>query len=252
MASAAEIARRDSAALAGSEAELIADGVWVVRGGAPVRAMNVYLIADEDGVTVFDAGIRSMAKAVSAAAARLGGIKRVVLGHADVDHRGAAPRLGAPVYCHPAEREAAESPDPMRPYWDLSKLDPPARAVLGKRMPTWDGGPVEITGAVEDGEEIAGFRVVELPGHAPGLIGLHRRSDRLALVSDCFYTVDMRTGGKTPARVPHPAFNLDTEQARESIRKLAGLHVSAAWAGHSDPVSGQVDEELERAASAAL
>ncbi len=35
---------------------------------------------------------------------RLGGIKRVVLGHADPDHRGAAPALGAPVYCHEAER----------------------------------------------------------------------------------------------------------------------------------------------------
>ena len=71
--------------------------------------MNVYLIEDDDGVTVFDAGIEAMGRPCAPPCARLGGVKRVVLGHADADHRGAAPALGAPVYCHPAERDAAES-----------------------------------------------------------------------------------------------------------------------------------------------
>jgi len=53
--------------VAGAEAESIADGVWVVRGGFPIQTMNVYLIADDGGVTVFDAGIESMGKAVAAA-----------------------------------------------------------------------------------------------------------------------------------------------------------------------------------------
>ncbi len=84
---------------------------------------------------------------------------------------------------------------------------------------------------------MAGFRVIELPGHAPGQIGLFRESDRLALVSDCFYTLDIQTGIKGAPRVPHPAFNADTEQARASIRKLAALEPSIAWPGHADPVS---------------
>ena len=92
--------------------------------------MNVYLIEDDGGVAVFDAGICDMTAAVRAAGARLGGIKRVVLGHADADHRGAAPGIGAPVYCHPAERVAAESSDPCRDYWDFSKLAPHGRVVL--------------------------------------------------------------------------------------------------------------------------
>jgi hydroxyacylglutathione hydrolase len=246
----ANVRSRLAMRVAGAEAESIADGVWVVRGGFPIKTMNVYLIADDGGVTVFDAGIESMGKAVAAAAARLGGIKRIVLGHADADHRGSAPALGAPVYCHPAEREAAETSSPWRPYWDFSKLDPHGRLLLGKLLPVWDGGAVRIAGTVEEGEEIAGFKVVELPGHAPGLIGLVRESDRLALVSDCFYTLDPQTARKGPARIPHPAFNVDTEQTRNSIRKLAGLGVLAAWAGHADPVTGAVSAELERAASA--
>ena len=234
----------------GSREEQIADGVWIVRGGFPVKVMNVYLIEDDGGVTVFDAGISDMTSAVAAAGARLGGIKRVVLGHADADHRGAAPGLGAPVYCHPAEQEAAQSPDSFRPYFDLDKLNWVGRVVLGRLLPVWDGGAVQIAGTVSEGDTVAGFRVVELPGHAPGLIGLFRDSDRLALVSDCFYTLNPQTGIKGAPRVPHPAFDINVEQARESIRKLAALDPSSAWAGHADPVTGDVRSQLERAASA--
>jgi glyoxylase-like metal-dependent hydrolase (beta-lactamase superfamily II)/predicted ester cyclase len=233
----------------GTDPEQIADGVWVARGGFPTRTMNVYFIADEGGVTVFDAGISDMTTAVRAAGVRLGGIKRVVLGHADADHRGTAPGLGAPVYCHPAEREAAESSEPLRPYWDFSKLKPHGRAVYKRLLPAWDGGAVQIAGTVQEGDEIAGFRVIELPGHAPGLIGLFRDSDRLALVSYCFYTVDPQTGIKGAARVPLAAFTMDTEQARASIRKLAALEPAAAWSGHAVPVTGDVRAQLERAAS---
>jgi hydroxyacylglutathione hydrolase len=91
---------------------------------------------------------------------------------------------------------------------------------------------------------------LQLPGHAPGLIGLFRESDRLALVSDCVYTVDPQTSRKVEAQVPHPAFNADTVQARASIRKLAALNPSIAWPGHADPVAGNVVAQLERAASA--
>lgn len=234
----------------GVDLERIADGVWVARGGFPSKTMNVYLIEDDGGVTVFDAGISDMGPALKAACVRLGGIKRVVLGHADCDHRGSAPVLGAPVFCHPAERAAAESNNAFRPYWDLSKLAVPARQLYPKLLVMWDGGAVPIEGTVDEGDEVAGFRVVNLPGHAPGLIGLFRESDRLALVSDCFYTIDPQTGIKNAAHVPHPAFNIDTEQARASIRKLAGLNPSAAWAGHANPVTGDVVGALERAGSA--
>src|SRR5262249_4297590 len=92
---------------------------------------------------------------------------------------------------------------------------------------------------------------IELPGHAPGLIGLFRESDRLALVSDCIYTLDPQTGIKGAARVPHPAFNADTEQARASIRKLAALDPATVWAGHADPVSADVAAARASPAAAA-
>jgi steroid delta-isomerase-like uncharacterized protein len=234
--------------LRGSDAEPIAEGVWLVCGGIP-KTMNVYLIEDDGGVTLFDAGISEMTAPLAAAGARLGGIRRVVLSHADADHRGAAPGLRVPVYCHAGEREAAESPEHYRDYWDRSKLDPHGRALLWRLIPTWDGGAVEIAGTLGDGDEVAGFRVVHLPGHAPGQIALFRDSDRLALVSDVLYTLDPQTGRHQAAHVPHPAFNQDTEQARDSIRKLAELDPTTVWAGHAEPVTGDVRAQLDRAAS---
>lgn len=245
----ANLRTRLQQAVRGAEPEAIAPGVWVLRGGRP-RTMNIYLIADDGGVTVFDGGISEMAPALAAAGARLGPVKRVVLGHADADHRGAIPGLDAPVLCHPLDRAAAESDSSFRDYWHLELLPAYARPIYPKLLTRWDGGAVEIAGTLEEGDEVAGFRVIHLPGHAPGLIGLFREDDRLALVSDCFYTVDPVTGRGTPAQVPHPAFNQDTEQARASIRKLAALDPAIAWSGHTKPVAGDVQAQLERAASA--
>jgi glyoxylase-like metal-dependent hydrolase (beta-lactamase superfamily II)/predicted ester cyclase len=233
---------------AAGDADSIADGVWVVRGGFPRRVMNVYFLRDGDGVLMFDAGVKSMTPALAQIGAQLGGITRVLLGHGHPDHRGAAPGLGAPVWCHPDEVAGAEGDGGVH-YFDLSQLDALGRLLLRRLLPIWDGGPVQIAGTVSEGDDVCGFRVVHLPGHAPGLIGLWRESDRLAIVSDCFYTLDPQTGIPGHPRVPHRAFNQDTEQARASIRKLAALAPATAWNGHAEPLRGDVAAQLEQAAA---
>ncbi|MDP9294146.1 MAG: ester cyclase, partial [Actinomycetota bacterium] len=216
-----------------TDAERVADGVWLVRGGFPLKTMNVYLIEDEGGgVTLFDAGIKAMTNALASAGAARGGINRLVLGHSHGDHRGAAAALKVPTLCHPAERVDAEG-DGGAHYFDHSKLGIPARWTMPRMLEWWDGGPVEIAGTLDENDDVSGFRVVHLPGHAPGQIALFREADRLALTSDCFYTLDPETGRKGPPRLPHRGFNLDSEQARDSMRKLAALEPAAAWAGHA-------------------
>lgn len=231
------------------DAERIAEGVWLLRGGFPAKTFNVYMIEDPGGgVTLFDAGVKVMTNALASAGAALGGINRIVLGHSHMDHRGAAPGLKVPVLCHPAERVDAEG-DAGDHYFDWSEVSKPARWLLPRLMPTWDGGPVAISGTVGEGDDVSGFRVVDIPGHAPGQIALFRESDRVALTSDCFYTLDIGTGRKREPRVPERGTNLDTEQARASVLKLAALEPSAAWPGHADPVTGDVRSQLEQAAA---
>jgi glyoxylase-like metal-dependent hydrolase (beta-lactamase superfamily II)/predicted ester cyclase len=240
---------RVTSRLLAGEAQLVAEGVWVVQG-QPGRC-NVYLIEDDGGVTLFDAGPRTMTRAVASAGAKLGGIRRVVLGHAHTDHRGSAPSLGVPVLCHPDEVLDAEGSGGFR-YWPegLTGLPTPLRQAhrLLHRY-AWDGGPVKISGTLSEGDEVVGFKVVELPGHAPGQIGLWRESDRLALSSDCFDTLDMWGRNHAPC-VPPDMYNFDTEQARASLRKLAALEPAAAWPGHAKAVTGDVRSQLEQAANA--
>jgi glyoxylase-like metal-dependent hydrolase (beta-lactamase superfamily II)/predicted ester cyclase len=229
--------------------ERVADGVWLIRGGLP-RIMNVYLVADGDGVLVFDGGVRSMTPAVAAAGARLGGITRVVLGHGHADHRGVPAGLGVPVLCHRDEVSNVEGDGGYCSH-DFSRLRIPFRFAVPVMMAGWDGGPVSVSGTLDEGDQLAGFRVVHLPGHTPGQIGLWREADRLAITSDCFYAIDGETGlrGDGQARMPHPAFTADVGLARASILKLAALRPAVVCPGHGGPVRGDVESQLRAAAN---
>ena len=233
--------------------EKVAEGVWLLRGDLG-KSMNVYFLEDDDGVVQFDAGTKAMTKATRAAGEELGGVKKIVLGHGHADHRGTAPGIDAPVYCHADEVADAEDEAAIDSYMEISTL-PALRARLAYPllMRRWDGGPVGIEGTVAEGDRIAGFEVVEFPGHAHGLIGLWRESDRLALVSDVVYLIDsVKLGKPLPpgeASVPHPAWAWDHAKAKESVRKLASLEPATVAAGHAEPLRGEnLREALERAA----
>jgi glyoxylase-like metal-dependent hydrolase (beta-lactamase superfamily II) len=232
--------------------EKVADGVWLLRGDTR-KAMNIYFLEDGDGVVQFDAGTKAMVKQARAAAAQLGGVKRVVLGHAHADHRGTAPSMGAPVFCHPDEVADAESDAAIAPYMEISELPAPARWLYPLLLRRWDGGAVKIAGTVSEGDELAGFRVIHFPGHAPGQIGLWRESDRVVLVSDTIYLLDSTKMGKPlppgEASVPHPAWAWDHAKAKDSVRKLAALEPKVVGTGHNEPLRGEdLRPALERAA----
>jgi glyoxylase-like metal-dependent hydrolase (beta-lactamase superfamily II) len=234
--------------------EKVANGVWLLRGDIG-KSMNIYFLEDGDGVVQFDAGTKAMVKQARAAAQQLGPLKRIVLGHAHADHRGTAPSMDVPVFCHPDEVADAESDASIAPYMDLSQLPfAPVRWIYPTLLRRWDGGAVKIDGTVTEGDDVAGFRVVHFPGHAPGLIGLWRESDRVAIVSDVIYLIDsaVRLGRSLPegeASAPHPAWAWDHGQAKESVRKLAALEPALVCTGHDKPLRGDnLRPALERAA----
>jgi glyoxylase-like metal-dependent hydrolase (beta-lactamase superfamily II) len=122
-------------------------------------------------------------------------------------------------------------------------------AAAGRLVSIGDGGAVPIAGTVVDGDEIGGFRVVHVPGHAPGLIALFRDHDGLLLAADAVYTLDLETGAPVATRVPHPAVNWDTTLARRSILRLAALEPTSVRTGHSHDVESPVVQQLHRAAT---
>ena len=245
LTSAFNVKTRLTASVGGGEAELVATGVWVVQG-QPGRC-NVFLIENggaEGGVTLFDAGARTMTRAVASAGAKLGGIRGWCSATATPTTVALRPPWARPC-CATQMRcrtqRAAVAFATGRPT-SRGCRRPSARSTaaaplrLGRR-------PGEIADTVSEGDEVSGFSVIDLPGHAPGLIGLWRESDRLALVSDLFYTFDM-WGRNCAPRLAEEMYNYDSEQARASIRKLAELEPAVAWAGHAKPVTGDVRGQL--------
>ena len=219
--------------------------------GQPGRC-NVYLIEDEaSGITLFDAGARTMARSVAAAGARLGGISRMVLGHGHTDHRGIAPG-SRPRARHPDEVQDAEAA--AASATGRQGLAGPAHAAIARstNCSTARLGrrPGEDRGHRQGGRRDRRLQVIDLPGHAPGHIGLWRESDRLALVT----TASTRSTCWAAAALcilPAPTYNYDTEQARRSIRKLAEMEPAAAWPGYAKALTGDVRGQLLKAAGAA-
>jgi hydroxyacylglutathione hydrolase len=239
--------------LAAGSWQSVGAGVAVLRLRPPGRVQrltNIYFLQEGERVTLFESGSVGMAGAIESAAAERGGIGRIVLSHAHADHRGGASRIDAPVYCHPDERADVEG-DGGRHYFDFSKVRNPLIRALGpSTIDRMDGGPVQIADTVSEGDDVAGFTVLHLPGHAPGLIGLWRESDRLAIVSDAVFVFDpfTVTGRPGPPRIAAPPVRPDPDAARASVRRIIELDPRQVWLGHYGPLTGDVRAQLERAA----
>jgi glyoxylase-like metal-dependent hydrolase (beta-lactamase superfamily II) len=233
--------------------EQIADGVTLLRGRAPGRLQrltNVYLIENDGKVTVFDSGSSNFTRWIRDAAADRGEIEQVLLSHAHADHRGGAGGLGAPVLCGVEERGDVEG-DGGEHTFDYSKVrNPLVRALAPGTVKRMDGGPLAVAGTVCEGDTIAGFQVLELAGHSPGLVGLWRESDRVALVSDAVFVFNPFTvlGLPGDAKMPPPPGRPFPDKARASIRKIAALDPALVGIGHWGPLTGDVRAQLERAA----
>ena len=111
-----------------------------------------------------------------------------------------------------------------------------------------------IAGTVDEGDDVSGFRVVHLPGPAPGLIAQFRERDRLALASDALLasSIPRRAARSRPAR-RRRRFNEDTDAgARLAARSSAALGARRPpGRAASTPLRATSGAQLERAAAAA-
>jgi hydroxyacylglutathione hydrolase len=203
----------------------LAPGVWRLKE-VPRPLINVYLAED----VLIDAGRRWDKRRIFA---ELEGreISEVALTHVHPDHQGCAKSVcearGVPLACHADDVDAMEGRRPV-----AASPKPMAQA-FGKM---WAGPPREVDRVLHEGDEVAGFRVVHAPGHAPGEVIFFRDSDRVAICGDVIRNityVSLRT------RLAEPPDDLtpDPAENRRSIRKLANLNPSLILPGHGPAVS---------------
>jgi hydroxyacylglutathione hydrolase len=203
----------------------MAPGVWRLKE-APRPLINVYLAED----VLIDAGRRWDKRRIFA---ELEGreISMLALTHVHPDHQGCAKAVcearGVPLACHEDDVDAMEGRRPV------AASPKPVAQAFGRM---WAGPPHRVDRVLREGDEVAGFRVVHAPGHAPGEVVFFRDSDRVAICGDVIRNityVSLRT------RLAEPPVDLtpDPIENRRSIRKLAELNPSLILPGHGPAVT---------------
>ena len=199
----------------------LADDLYLLRGFPP-NAINVYLMGD----VIVDTGSRYAGKRIVRQVEGRG-VSAVALTHVHPDHDGAAKHvceaLGLPLWVGENDVAAMEN-EPPAPEHPMQKLS--SRAFEGPRHP--------VDRALREGDVIAGFTVLDVPGHSPGHVAYWRESDRSLILGDVLFGMNPLTGMRQ-LREPPDFFTADPAQNRDSARKLAALEPALVCFGHGPP-----------------
>lgn len=205
----------------------LAPGVWRLKE-FPAPTINMYLAED----VLIDAGRTWDRRRVFA---ELEGreISLVALTHVHPDHQGCAKVVceerGVPLACHADDVDAMEG---RRPVQEAATNNPVNRLIRS----IWEGPPYKVERVLQEGDEVAGFRVVHTPGHARGHVVFFRESDRVAICGDVIRNMSYATG-LPGIKEPPNIFTYDPAENRRSIRKLAELNPALILPGHGPAVT---------------
>jgi hydroxyacylglutathione hydrolase len=203
----------------------VAADVWLL-DGFPPYGINVYLAGD----VLIDAATRLARRRVIA---QLEGhrLSAHALTHVHPDHQGASravcERFGVPLWCGERDAHAMETGD-----WSTQQ-DPSLVAHLQWRC--WAGPPHPVARRLREGDEVAGFQMIETPGHSPGHVALWRAGDRTLIAGDVLTNIDTVTGVRG-LHEPRPVFTPDPVRNRASARRLADLEPAVVLFGHGPPL----------------
>jgi glyoxylase-like metal-dependent hydrolase (beta-lactamase superfamily II) len=146
----------------------LAPGLRLACGG-PGRSLNVYLLGD----VVVDSGVRWSRRRL---ARQLGAH---LLTHAHFDHAGCSAWLchtfDLPLWC--GARDA-----PVIASGHLDTHGSPLVNRLQRTLAPVTAHPVSRT--LAEGDLVAGFEVLEVPGHSPGAVAFWRARDRVLVCGD--------------------------------------------------------------------
>ncbi|MFN4294378.1 MAG: MBL fold metallo-hydrolase [Thermoflexales bacterium] len=205
------------------------------------RLVNLYLIAEPEGLTLIDAGIAgSGAKLALRAIAQLNRrpeeLRRILITHADPDHYGSANALrqatGARV-CASAGEAAAMARGVMSRAIRGSAL---ARAAFGALsrliMPT---APTPVDEILVPGQVLpilGGLTVVASPGHTPDHLSFYAPAFKLLFAGDSLDAL----GGKL--RFVDRSVNWDYARGLQSVREQVALGLEIVAVGHGPVTRG--------------
>ncbi|MEU4837576.1 MBL fold metallo-hydrolase [Nocardia testacea] len=203
----------------------IADGIHRIAHAD----VNVYLIEDEDGVTLVDTGLPATFRRITTALREIGRtpaeVRAVLLTHAHFDHVGSARRAhstwGVPVFVHDGDRALA-----AHPYRYKRERNP-------LRYPFRHPRSITVLGKMA----LAGDCALHLPER------------EVVLSGDALVTLDPYTGGKGPQIVAGAA-TADSPMALAALAAPADTGARSVLPGHGEPWTEGVATAVELAVRA--
>jgi glyoxylase-like metal-dependent hydrolase (beta-lactamase superfamily II) len=231
--------------LAGGGDVQVAEGVHRLTGGV----CNFYLIQDGGKLVLVDAGAPRdwdlLVRALAGLGRRLQDLEAVVITHAHSDHTGFAERARTtartPVWIHQADAAVAKgakaggNDGKARSY--LLRVEFYRTLVSLARRGATRLVPIQVLSSFSDGEilELPGRpRVVQLPGHTPGMSALWLEGRGVLLTGDGLVTWNPLTGRLGPQIMPS-GLNRDTPQALRSLDVLDRIGAQVLLPGHGEP-----------------
>lgn len=200
-----------------------------------------YLVVDETGITVIDAGLgghwNDLTRELKAIGRTAEDIRALILTHGDSDHVGFAERLRrdhhVPVYVHEADAARARGEEATKPEWGRMRAGAIVQ-FLGYTIAK-GGLRTRYLGAVQT---VSDGQVLD----APGSIAVHIPALDAVFVGDALTTRNVLTGVRGPQPAP---FTDDPARAIESLERLRATGAKWVLPGHGAPWSGGVDAAVD-------
>lgn len=214
----------------------VSEHVWSLRTWM-IIPIHVWVVVDEDGVTLIDAGISMMAKGILKFISELdaGPLQRILLTHGHSDHVGALKALLAekkvPVYAHSIEIPYMEGALPF-----------PRRKKAEQTVPK------NIVQSLQEDEQGRLNSMAEVtpyltPGHSPGHVVYYHESDQILLAGDLF------TSKNGKLHQPIPMFTADMNEAVKSSAIVGTLKPKRLEVCHGSSVfqpADQLEEYIQK------
>ncbi len=208
--------------------------IYQVRG---VVGSNVYLIREDQGLALIDAGWpidrRAISRGLASAGAGIQDLKTVVVTHYHGDHMGTVRKLKKMGDVRSAVgAEDADYVTGQRPY-EHFKVDIPRRIFYSALYPFFRYRTAEVDQALVEGQVVdllGGLQVIHTPGHTVGSICLYSRERGI------LFSGDLVRNEYGILEGPPPQFTPDPEAAAASLHKVAELDFETLFPGHGVPI----------------
>lgn len=207
----------------------VSEHIWSLKTWLLIP-IHVWIVVDEDGVTLVDAGISMMAKDIMKFINQLeaGPLQRILLTHGHSDHVGALKTIlsatKVPVYAHQIEI----------PYME-GELIYPRRKKAEHNVTKHGVQPLQVDASGRL-QSIADLTPYLTPGHSPGHVVYYHEQDQVLLAGDLF------TSKKGHLQQPMSMFTADMAEAVRSSSIVEQLQPKRLEVCHGNSVFHPADQ----------